>query len=99
MTVSRTDALKLSTAAYDMGAEVLRGILRRAAEDAHWTIGDTDLDELLQRFGDQELLLIVVPVGARPSERNICRTCGTEYVGDECPNCREVRQRLRKPIL
>ncbi len=95
MNVSRTEALNLSTAAYEMGADILRGQLERAAGDGAWVIGETDLAEWLQKYEDQEVLIIVAPVGAKSNARQVCGTCGAEYSGNQCPRCREVRQRLR----
>lgn len=95
MNVSRTEALNLSTTAYDLGADVLRGLLQRATDGAPWTLGETNLDEWLERYEGQELIVIVASVGPRSIERQICRTCGAEYTGSQCPHCREVRQRLR----
>ena len=96
MNISRSEALTLSTAAYEMGADVLRGQLAKSAGDSGWTIGDTRLDAWLERYADQELIVIIAPVGAKASGKQVCGTCGAEYSGNQCPRCREVRQRLRE---
>jgi hypothetical protein len=31
----------------------------------------------------------------RPIDPRVCRTCGREYFGMECPHCRDARMRLR----
>jgi len=96
MNISRNEALTLSAAAYEMGADVLRGQLERPAGASGWMIGDTKLDEWLEEFEDQEVLVIFAPVGSKSTARRICGTCGAEYYGNQCPRCREVRQRLRE---
>ena len=95
MSVSRTEALNLSTAAMDVGADILRGHLRPAPEGTGWALGDTDLDEWLERYEGQELLFVIAPIGSQSVESRVCRTCGADYVGNQCPNCREIRLRLR----
>jgi hypothetical protein len=95
MNLSRKEALNLSTTAYDLGADVLRGLLKRAAQDGSWTLGDIDLEAWLERYVDQELVIIMAPVGPQSEETRTCSTCGTEYVGNQCPHCREIRLRLR----
>ena len=96
MPVSRTEALSLSTAAFDVGAEVLRGQLQRSGPDAAWTLGEVNLGEWLQRYQDRELVVIVAPIGPESTEKRYCLTCGAEYVGNQCPHCRDIRQRLRE---
>ena len=96
MPVSRTEALNLSTAAFDVGADVLRGQLKRSGPDAGWTLGEVTLEEWLQRYEDHELVIIVAPIGPKSTEKRVCLTCGAEYVGSQCPHCRDIRQRLRE---
>jgi len=89
---------ELASIAYGLEAGVLLGHLQRRAEDGRWTVGDTPLETWLERFGGQEVYLIVASLeDTRPLPPKLCRTCGTEYVGVECPRCREVRRRLRGP--
>jgi hypothetical protein len=59
-------------------------------------VGHTRLDAWLDRFDDQEIVLIVSSLDdERPMPLKTCRTCGWEYRGVECPRCREARIRLR----
>lgn len=95
MGMSRTEALNLSTAAYDLGADVLRGFLRRTGDGTSWELNEAKLNEWLERYEGQEMMLIVAPVGQVSTEKVVCTTCGTEYVGSQCPHCREIRLRLR----
>jgi hypothetical protein len=95
MDISRTDALNLSTTAYEMGADILRGLLERSSATSGWVIGDSSLDEWLEAHKGQELIVILASVGSTSASKRICGTCGREYYGNQCPHCREVRQRLR----
>jgi len=59
-------------------------------------VNDAKLNEWLSRYDGQEIVLIVVSLeDDRPMLPKVCRTCGREYVGIECPRCREIRIRLR----
>lgn len=87
---------ELASAAYELESGVVEGRLYRSAEDGRWMINDTKLSEWLNRYNGQEIVLIVASLeDDRPIAPKVCRTCGTEYVGIECPRCREVRIRLR----
>ncbi|HEY68504.1 MAG TPA: hypothetical protein G4N97_09570 [Thermoflexia bacterium] len=87
---------ELASAAYELESGVVEGRLYRSAEDGRWMINDTKLSEWLNRYNGQEIVLIVASLeDDRPIAPKVCRTCGTEYVGIECPHCREVRIRLR----
>jgi hypothetical protein len=95
MSSARKASLReLASAAYELDASVTHGVLRR--EGDRWMIGDTPLDEFLAAFDDEEIYAIVASVeGDRPIREKLCRTCGTEYQGIECPRCRSARIRLR----
>ncbi|MBN1177904.1 MAG: hypothetical protein JXD18_01750 [Anaerolineae bacterium] len=97
MSVSRKMALRdLVSAAYELDASVLHGEMKRAAESGAWAVDNTTLDEWLARFEGQQVYVIVAsPEDERPLPSKVCRTCGTEYTGAECPRCLNVRQRLR----
>jgi len=87
---------ELATAAYELEAGVIEGRLHRSPEDGRWMVGDTPLNSWLERFADQQVYLIVASLeDERPLPVKVCRTCGTEYVGGECPRCRDARRRLR----
>ena len=92
----RASIRELSSAAYELDSGVVEGRLRRADEDSHWTVGGTPLSDWLAKYDGQEIVLIVASLDdERPVPSKVCRTCGTEYVGIECPRCREARVRLR----
>ena len=86
---------ELSSTAYELGSGIVEGRLHHG-ENGRWMIGNVQLDEWLAKYGDQEIVVIVVSLeDDRPVSPRMCRTCGNEYVGAECPRCREVRSRLR----
>lgn len=94
MSLRKAAVLDLATAAYEIDAEVRRGILRKA--DGHWTIGGLDVDEWLSRFEGHEAVMIAASLSDdRPIDARTCSRCGREFVGIECPHCREARIRLR----
>jgi hypothetical protein len=94
MSITRTEARELMSRGYEMGATVLNGPLRRDA-DGNWMVGDRPLEEVLDELQGDEVLLVASVVGESGGPKRVCRVCGTEYVGHECPRCRQVRQRLR----
>jgi hypothetical protein len=94
MSLRKASVLDMATAAYEMDAAVKRGILHRS--EGRLMIMGEDLESILKRFEGQEIVLIAASLtDERPVEPRICRTCGREYVGMECPHCRDARIRLR----
>ncbi len=94
MSLRKAAVLDLATAAYEVDAEVKRGTLKKI--DGRWTVSDHELSEWLGRFEGQEVVVIVASLSdERPLEPRLCRTCGHEFVGVECPRCRAARIRLR----
>lgn len=87
---------ELATAAYELNSSVLEGQLRLSTDGNRWMVGDVELAEWLTSYNKQEIVLIVAPLeDDRPISPKTCRTCGSEYMGAECPRCREARIRLR----
>ncbi len=94
MSLRKASVLELATAAYELDATVKRGILRKV--DGRWTVMGDDIENWLKAFDGQEVVLIAASLNDdRPVEPRTCRTCGREYVGIECPHCRDARIRLR----
>ncbi|MCS7281919.1 MAG: hypothetical protein RMK65_02320 [Anaerolineae bacterium] len=86
---------ELAAAAYELDAKVVEGELRRTPQ-GEWSVGETPLSDWLQAFAGQRVYLILASLeDERPLPAKVCRTCGTEYMGTECPRCREARIRLR----
>jgi hypothetical protein len=87
---------ELASAAYELDSGVVEGRLRRGAENGRWMVGNVGLNEWLAGYDGQEIVLIVASLDDdRPLPSKVCRTCGTDYRGVECPRCREARIRLR----
>ena len=92
----RASVRELASAAYELNSGVIEGRLHRSAENGRWMVDDTELNALLTRYEDQQVVLIVASLeDDRPIPLKTCRTCGTEYRGIECPRCRKARIRLR----
>jgi hypothetical protein len=77
----KANVRQLTSAAYELDSGVIEGQLHRSAEDGRWMLDDV---KLIASLEDE-----------RPIPQKVCRTCGTEYTGIECPRCREARIRLR----
>ena len=87
---------ELTSAAYELDSASLRDAYTATQRTAVWMLDDIKLNEWLAKYSDQEIVLIVASLeDERPMPPKICRTCGTEYTGIECPRCREARIRLR----
>ena len=94
MSLRKASVLEMATAAYELDAAVKRGMLQRV--EGRLTIMGEDLENVLQRFEGQEIVLIAASLtDDRPIDPRTCRTCGREYFGLECPHCRDARIRLR----
>ena len=94
MSMRKASVLEMATAAYEMDAAVKRGVLHRV--DGQLAIMGEDVDSILKRFEGQEIVLIAASLNdERPIDPRVCRTCGREYFGLECPHCRDARMRLR----
>jgi hypothetical protein len=94
MPVSRLEARDLMSRGYEMEATVLSGVVRRQG-DGSWTVGDRALGEILIALEGEEVAAVIAQVSGGHGKGHTCRVCGTEYEGNECPRCRQVRQRLR----
>jgi hypothetical protein len=87
---------ELASAAYELDSGVVEGRLRRSVTEGRLMVGSVELNEWLAKYDGQEIILIVASLDDdRPVSSKVCRTCGTEYVGIDCPRCREARIRLR----
>jgi rubrerythrin len=94
--IRRADALRLASAARELGAEALRGTLEQN-EDGRWMIGYIEVESWLSRHAGQEMVLAAAAIDqeAPVAYTRVCRTCGNEYEGRTCPHCEAVRRRLR----
>lgn len=86
----------LTSAAYALDGRFLEGVLHQDAESGQWMVGKTPLDEWLSRNDGEAVTLIMVSMDDdRPLPKTQCQRCGRQYIGVECPHCRQVRLRLR----
>jgi hypothetical protein len=58
MSLRKASVLELATAAYELEARVLRGLLRRDPE-GRWWMGETPLEEWLSAYEGHEAVLIL----------------------------------------
>ena len=90
MQVDSANVSQLATIAREAGAEVLEGNLRYPSKTGSWQLGDVDLGDLLGRYRDQRLMVVVIPLGKEETETITCNVCG--YIMDkadkECPRCK-----------
>ena len=86
---------ELAAVAYELDLGVVKGRLHHSAENG-WMVDEANLNEWLSQYDGQEMVLILASLeDERPVPLKVCRTCGNEYRGVECPRCREARIRLR----
>jgi hypothetical protein len=62
------------------------------------TIGSVHLEELLYELKDQEVMLVIAPLGPVEELPVICGLCRTPYTDDECPTCKTEREHAKKWI-
>ncbi|MEA3459093.1 MAG: hypothetical protein U9R11_00200 [Chloroflexota bacterium] len=94
MAVFKSEARKLAATAQKMGAAVLHGSLQRL-DKGGWALAGTELEKWLERYRGRSLFLIAIPIRESEGGVKTCSVCGRQYEGNECPHCREARQRLR----
>lgn len=94
--IPKSSAQELASAARELGAEALRGILEQN-EAGRWTLGYIEIESWLSRFEGYELVLAVAAIDKDTPIAYVrtCRTCGQDYEGRTCPHCEAVRKRLR----
>jgi hypothetical protein len=59
----KSNAEELALVAQEIGAEVIRGPVRYPGRGGGFDIGETDLEELLWKLKDQEVVLVIAPLG------------------------------------
>ena len=94
MSLRKAAVLDLASAAYEVEADVKRGMLQKV--DGQWVVDGQDLGQWLDRFSNQEVVLIAASLSDdRPLAPRMCTRCGRDFIGIECPTCRAARIRLR----
>ena len=61
-------------------------------------VGGVDVGEFLYELKDQEVMLVIAPIGPVEEPPVICGLCRTPYEGDECPTCRTEREDAKRVI-
>jgi hypothetical protein len=85
------NARELSNTAREIGADVLQGDLRYPSETGGWQLGDLDLSEYLDRYRDQQVVVIIAPLGRAPDPTCTCGICGfVMNEAMECPRCKLI---------
>ena len=66
--------------------------------EAGFDVGEFEIEEVLHKWKDQKIVLIVAPLGLTEELPVICELCRTPYEGDECPTCRAERHDAKRVI-
>ena len=86
------NAKELALMAQEVGAEVIRGPVRYPGKLGDIEVGGVDIGEYLYELKDQEVMLVIAPIGLVEEPPILCGLCRTPYDGDECPTCRQERE-------
>lgn len=89
MPVDLANATELTTIAREVGAEVVGGNLRYPSETGSWQLGEVDLGEYLDRYRDQRMMLVFVPLSE--TEKATC--------GQKISNALRVVERQRRGCI
>lgn len=88
MSVDPANARELVNIAQEVGAVAIDGALRYPSETGSWQLGDVDLGEFLAQYRDQQVVLIIAPVGAADPDVILCGVCGFPLnAAGLCPRC------------
>lgn len=60
------NAHELAQIAREAGADVFKFALRCPSETGGWLVGDLDFCEYLDRYHDQQVVVIIAPLGQAP---------------------------------
>ena len=87
---------ELTQAASRLDGHFVQGVLHQDPDTGTWMVGHTSLEDWVARHRDEDVTLILLSMDeGRDLDKRTCRTCGRDYIGYECPYCRDVRVRLR----
>ena len=93
MFVDPANARELVSISQEVGAVVVDGPLRYPSETGGWQVGGVDLGEFLEQYRDQQVVLIIAPVGVADPEVVLCGICGFPLnEADSCPRCALLTQ-------
>ncbi len=94
--MSKRDAEELAFTARAIGAQVIRGPVHYPGQGERLDVGDLDIETTLRGLMDQEVLLIVAPLGGGRQVRTNCSLCSTPYEEGECPACKAQREEAKR---
>jgi hypothetical protein len=94
----KSNAEELTVIAEEIGAQVIRGAVSYPGREGGFDMGDVDLETVLWDLKDQELVMIIAPLGPVEERAVICGLCGTPYEGKECPACKTERETAKRVI-
>ncbi len=72
--------------------------MRYPSESGGIELGGVDIGEYLYELKDQEVMLIIAPIGPVEELPIICGLCRTPYKDDECPTCKTEREDGKRVI-
>jgi len=94
----KSNVEELALMAQEIGAEVIIGPVRYPSESGDIEVGGVDIGEYLYELKDQEVIVIVAPLGPVEEPPTICGLCRTPYDGEECPTCKAEREQAKRLI-
>ena len=86
--IMKDNAQALALIARQLGGEVIRGRVRYLGPDRGVHVGDVHIGDLLHELNEQEVVVIIAPLGPPQESPLLCHVCGTEYESGECPICK-----------
>ena len=72
MPVVPANGRELARIAEEVGAVIIDGVLRYPSETGGWQLGGIDLTEFLERYRDQQVMLIIAPISAADPDTVLC---------------------------
>ena len=76
MSVDPANGHELAQIASEIGADVFSCELRYPSETGGWQLSDLDLSEYLDHYRNQQVIVIIAPVGPAPAHTHTCGICG-----------------------
>ena len=92
------DAEELGITAPGIGAQFIRGPVRYPGRNGGVEVGGVAIEGPLCELRDQDVLVIVAPLGAAPQVRTTCGLCGTPYERGECLACKAKREEAKRVV-
>jgi len=77
--VDSANAQELADSTSEVGADVFSGALRYPSDTGGWLVGDLDFCEYLDQYRNQQVMVIIAPLGPSPAPTYTCGICGFVY--------------------